>query len=189
MKSEGRFYLLLVLSFSLVLSGCVVRTYRTTRDRVDQGLNIGNRGYLMSNKAIEEPTDRKATRTTQIVELELHSPIKFEKAPKEKTIVSSEAKKSEDESLWGNRGYITESVNPELNQGSISASTVNLQKYTVAKSDTLQKISKKFYGTTKKWAKIYDANKDVLKGPNKIYPGQVINIPVEEVKVPQGNLK
>jgi nucleoid-associated protein YgaU len=67
--------------------------------------------------------------------------------------------------------------------------TVNIQKYTVQKGDTLQKISKKFYGTTKKWTKIYEANKDIIKGPNKIYPGQAINIPVEPLKEPKENLK
>ncbi|MDD5574911.1 MAG: LysM peptidoglycan-binding domain-containing protein, partial [Candidatus Omnitrophica bacterium] len=51
--------------------------------------------------------------------------------------------------------------------------------YTVMPNDTLQKISQKFYGTSKRWKVIYDANKDVLKSPDKIYAGQVINIPQE----------
>ena len=33
--------------FTFMLSGCVVRTYRLTRDRVDQNLEGGNRGYLI----------------------------------------------------------------------------------------------------------------------------------------------
>jgi nucleoid-associated protein YgaU len=57
------------------------------------------------------------------------------------------------------------------------------------KGDTLQKISKKFYGKTNKWNRIYEANKDKLKSPNKIYPGQVIDIPVESLKKLQENLK
>jgi nucleoid-associated protein YgaU len=71
------------------------------------------------------------------------------------------------------------------------------EKYTVAKNDTLQKISKKFYGTTKRWMKIYDANKDVLRAPDKLYPGQVLNIPAgpkvaaesNKMLEPQENLK
>jgi nucleoid-associated protein YgaU len=71
------------------------------------------------------------------------------------------------------------------------------QKYVVGKNDTLQKISKKFYGTTKKWTKIYEANKDVLKGPDKVYPGQTLNIPdaaetkptAETLSEPKENLK
>jgi nucleoid-associated protein YgaU len=49
----------------------------------------------------------------------------------------------------------------------------------VNKGDTLQKISKKFYGTTRKWNRIYKANKQVLKSQNKIYPGQVLDIPLD----------
>ena len=49
--------------------------------------------------------------------------------------------------------------------------------YTVRKADTLQKISLQFYGTTKKWPLLYQANQDKLKGPDKIKPGQVLVIP------------
>jgi nucleoid-associated protein YgaU len=67
-----------------------------------------------------------------------------------------------------------------------------MEKYKVQKGDTLQKISQKFYGTTKKWQKIYEANKDTLKGPDKLYPGRTINIPVDsagKLKEPSENLK
>ncbi|MBL7085206.1 MAG: LysM peptidoglycan-binding domain-containing protein, partial [Candidatus Omnitrophica bacterium] len=33
------------------------------------------------------------------------------------------------------------------------------------------------YGTTKKWLSLYKANKDKLKGPDKIRPGQTLVIP------------
>ena len=50
--------------------------------------------------------------------------------------------------------------------------------YVVRKGDTLQKISKKFYGTTKKWRRIYKANRKTLsKGPDKIQPGMQLVIP------------
>ena len=45
--------------------------------------------------------------------------------------------------------------------------------YTVQKGDTLSKISKQFYGDANKYKKIFDANKDQLKDPDKIQPGQV----------------
>ena len=50
-------------------------------------------------------------------------------------------------------------------------------QYTVMKDDTLQKISKKVYGSHGKWTKIYDANKDKIKNPNFVKPGTVITIP------------
>jgi len=66
---------------------------------------------------------------------------------------------------------------------------VKSQKYTVGKNDTLQKISQKFYGTTKNWVKIYKANKDTLKTPDRVYPGQVLNIPEEGIKTQVEPLK
>ncbi len=49
--------------------------------------------------------------------------------------------------------------------------------YTVQKGDTLSKISKEHYGDANKYMKIFDANKDKLKDPDKIQPGQVLTIP------------
>lgn len=49
--------------------------------------------------------------------------------------------------------------------------------YTVQAGDTLSKISKHFYGDAKKYAKIFDANRDQLADPDKIRPGQVLKIP------------
>ena len=182
MKKLYAISLLSVLVF--VLSGCVVRTYSITKDRVDQDLATGNRGYL-KGQAPSMGMERKTTRTTQVVEVELHSPVKFEKSPKMKLVQIKPIETGKDRSQEGNRGYIVQSITPEI----AKAQAVAFEKYTVQKNDTLQKISKKFYGTTKKWKKIFDANQDVLKSPNKVYPGQVINIPVEPLKETPENLK
>lgn len=48
---------------------------------------------------------------------------------------------------------------------------------TVETGDTLSAISKKVYGDANKYNKIFEANKPMLKDPNKIYPGQVLRIP------------
>lgn len=49
--------------------------------------------------------------------------------------------------------------------------------YTVQKGDSLSKIAKALYGNAKKWTVIYEANKDSIKNPDLIYPGQVFRIP------------
>ena len=46
--------------------------------------------------------------------------------------------------------------------------------YTVESGDNLSKIGAK-YGIT--WKAIYDANRDILNDPDKIYPGQELKIP------------
>ena len=49
--------------------------------------------------------------------------------------------------------------------------------YTVQKGDNLSKIAKAFYGNANKYPLIFEANKPMLKDPDKIYPGQVLRIP------------
>ena len=51
------------------------------------------------------------------------------------------------------------------------------QMYTVVAGDSLSKIAKKFYGNASKYPVIFEANKPMLKDPDKIYPGQVLRIP------------
>ena len=48
--------------------------------------------------------------------------------------------------------------------------------YTVQSGDSLSKIGSK-YGVG--WQKIYEANRDKLDNPDKIYPGQELKIPQE----------
>lgn len=49
--------------------------------------------------------------------------------------------------------------------------------YTVKSGDTLSKIAKREYGDANQWHKIYEANKDVIKNPDLIYPGQTFKLP------------
>ena len=49
--------------------------------------------------------------------------------------------------------------------------------YTVVKGDNLSKISKMHYGDPNKYMAIFEANKPMLKHPDKIYPGQMLRIP------------
>ncbi len=51
------------------------------------------------------------------------------------------------------------------------------QSYTVVKGDSLSKIAKRFYGDAQRWKKIYEANKDQIKNPDLIHPGQTFRIP------------
>jgi len=54
------------------------------------------------------------------------------------------------------------------------------QFHTVVSGDTLGKIAKNYYGNAMKYPEIFEANKPMLTHPDKIYPGQVLRIPVLE---------
>jgi nucleoid-associated protein YgaU len=51
--------------------------------------------------------------------------------------------------------------------------------YTVKSGDSLSKIAKEFYGEASKYPQIFEANKPMLKDPDRIYPGQMLRIPPE----------
>jgi nucleoid-associated protein YgaU len=60
---------------------------------------------------------------------------------------------------------------------SVSLDPKEERSYTVVKGDSLSKIAKALMGDARKWRAIYEANKDTIKNPDLIYPGQVIKIP------------
>ncbi len=70
----------------------------------------------------------------------------------------------------------------------VDVSEVNVQEpsqqkveiYEIQKGDTLWAIAEKFYGDGNKYKKIFEDNKEVIKDPDKIYPGQKIRIVLEE---------
>jgi nucleoid-associated protein YgaU len=53
------------------------------------------------------------------------------------------------------------------------------ETYEVKPGDSLSKIAKHVYGNGNEWKKIFDANTDILKDPNKIFPGQKLKIPAK----------
>lgn len=56
-------------------------------------------------------------------------------------------------------------------------SAAPVKTYTVAAGDSLSKIAKKFYGDANQWKKIFEANRDIIKNPDLIKPGQTLKIP------------
>lgn len=62
----------------------------------------------------------------------------------------------------------------EQHAGTIDDGT---QYYIIKSGDTLSGISKQFYGDPNKYQSIFDANREVIKDANLIFPGQKIRIP------------
>jgi len=54
-----------------------------------------------------------------------------------------------------------------------------VEYYIVQQGDTLSKIAQQFYGNANKYPRIFEANREVIKDANLIFPGQKIRIPPE----------
>jgi len=50
-------------------------------------------------------------------------------------------------------------------------------QYTVKGGDSLSRIAQYIYGDASAFTKIFEANRDILKTPDVIHPGQVLKIP------------
>ena len=74
-------------------------------------------------------------------------------------------------------------IDPDFRSGDLilnistaeAAAGGGMHTYTVETGDNLTKIGKK-YGI--EWKAIWDHNRDILKHPDKIYPGQELKIPM-----------
>lgn len=54
-----------------------------------------------------------------------------------------------------------------------------VEYYVIESGDTLSKIAKQYYGNAMDYPKIFEANREVIKDPDLIYPGQKIRIPLD----------
>ena len=77
----------------------------------------------------------------------------------------------------------TEEIVPKADFSGVTATVtsteeiVGEQRYTVQKGDNLSKIAKNLLGNANAWKQIFEANRDVLDNPDKIFPGQTLTIP------------
>lgn len=170
---------LIILALGLGLAGCgtggsglQVRSYVEDKPRVNMEIT-GNQGYLMGTPPPVDRSDQKKTRKVYV--LEISKPADIEEG--QGTIDENASASMTDDQTTSSR---SSSYSEDISQGeSQNTDALSFSEYKVEKDDTLQKISKKFYDTYKKWPKIYDANKEKIKDPNHIKPGIVLKIPRE----------
>jgi len=129
------------------------KVYREERVRQEDKELYGNRGYLQGGISPEKEVYVPETAKAQQSNMRISGGLYSGRTPQ---VVYSEPSKA---------------------TGANSVSTEDKEYYVVEKGDTLQIISEKFYGTTKKWKALYEANKNVLKSPDRIRPGQKLVIP------------
>jgi nucleoid-associated protein YgaU len=69
----------------------------------------------------------------------------------------------------------------EVNIDGLQAPPVKakVEYYIIKKGDTLSAIAKQFYGKANDYPRIFEANREVIKDANLIFPGQKIRIPLD----------
>jgi nucleoid-associated protein YgaU len=66
---------------------------------------------------------------------------------------------------------------PDFSNVESGSSSTATKIYVVVSGDSLSKIAKREYGNANDWKRIFEANTDILKDPDKIFPGQKLKIP------------
>lgn len=103
--------------------------------------------------------------------------VEFDGASSAATVTGNAADQSTREKIvlcCGNVGGVTQ-VNDLM---TVSAPADESQFHTVIRGDTLSAIAKTYYGNAGQYMKIFEANRPMLGHPDKIYPGQLLRIPV-----------
>ncbi|MBL8014359.1 MAG: LysM peptidoglycan-binding domain-containing protein [Candidatus Omnitrophica bacterium] len=167
------------------LSGCVTkgRFYAVDRPREDQ-TRMGNAGYIGGERKDNGNVAARPTRRIYVFEFDKKKAAENAKRAETSVDASSTTESSSaiPEPVMPPKEVITipyigdQEPKPSEPVEKIGPGML----YSVTKDDTLQKISKKVYGTFGKWTKIYDANKDKIKNPNFVKPGTVLEIPPAE---------
>lgn len=163
--------LLSVLSFFLFTCfGCSVKTYSVLKERPDRE-TAGNQGYLTGGSSQKKEIVQKK-RKTYVTEIEFGSQAFGKKGAASQ---ASEETRVDDYYILEEQPIVLDELGVQAQGGASQAVTT----YVVKKGDTLEKIAGRpeVYNNKKRWYKIYEANKDAIKNPDRIKPGQVLKIP------------
>lgn len=184
-KARSLIFSIYAMMAAVFLSGCLIRTYTVIKDRPDQEIS-GNQGFLNGQAPANYQQPKKFTqRRHKFFEVELQSPLKLEHLKEPPKPLGENTINAPIEVSPGMEREPTLEDFQSKNQADMDASKVKTPEsnlpdaYIVKTGDTLQKISARpeIYGTHKQWVKIYKANKDKLKAPDRIKPGQELKIP------------
>ena len=163
MSEHGRWIAGLIV-VTLTAAGCRTATRVVAYPRVDLEMPAGgNRGYLVGTPPASSGPWKSER---QMVETEVEVP--------------AFSKRAGQAAVGGNDGTLPEGDLAEesaWNQASTSHEIIG--SYTVQAGDTLWSIAagSGVYGDATKWRWLYDANRDVLKSPDRLKAGMSLRIP------------
>lgn len=130
------------------------------REKIEDGLgnNISNLGVLFNDGRVE-----------------LHGNAKSQAAKEKAALLAGNVKGvvSVDDDKLKVEGQKAATNTP------VTAPAKASTYYTIESGDTLSKIAQRVYGDPQQYDKIFEANREVIQDPDKIYPGQKIRIPQE----------
>ena len=154
------------LTVLAIMSGCRTAAHVTTVPRVDLELEgVGNRGYLVGT-----PPAAGALKTTrQMVQTDIEIPSFYK--PKRT------GGQAAPEGLAPQEPEVSEGAS-ETSPGT-APSPGTYDTYVVQKGDSLWSIAAQhdIYGKATHWRRIFDANRDLLKTPNRLKAGMTLKIP------------
>ena len=148
----------------MMFSGCRTATHMAEVPRVDLELQGGNRGFLVGT-----PPEGATLKTTrQMIHTDVEIPS-FYKAKHSTTPVSLGPVAAPNET-----GVVSAPAASSAEPVSGSFDT-----YVVQKGESLWTIAakKEIYGKATGWRRIFDANRDLLKSPDRVRPGMTLKIP------------
>lgn len=156
-----------------------ISSYIEDRQRVDQKME-GNFGYLSGTPVAPDRSNVRPTKKIYVLEISKEAAVPadlMEGASSHSVSVSDESQRQKVES--GPNPIFLPSFEDTQAQRDEAPADGSSVEYVVEKDDTLQKIAKKFYGGYSKWPRIYEANKEAIKDPNRIKQGIVLRIPMD----------
>ena len=185
-----------VLALVILMAGCVTAR-KVRRERVDQDLAVGNRGFVEGQAS--PPGERKTYR--EYIQVDVQTPFVLPAEPyhptQEETTEAEKAAPVEPMAPLPEVSVPTSPssqppssleeekvvVNPSSSGPSpISSPPVQGERigggtYTVQKGDTLSEISQKVYGKAKYWKNIFETNQPSLSDPNHLKAGMTLVLP------------
>ena len=154
----------LALAGVWMVSGCRTATRVTEVPRVDLELSGGNRGYLVG-----APPPAPTLKTTrQVIETDVEVPSVYKPTHSgTRMTIEPEAPTS------------TAAEQGDTSSEQVSRKPVKYDTYVVQRGDSLWSIAAKpeIYGKATAWRRIFDANRALLKSPERVRAGMKLHIP------------
>ncbi len=132
--------------------------------------SIGNKLFNRTEDAADKIKDHIEEQNPGIKDLN----VEFEEGVVKLSGISDTAEAAEKAVLMaGNVNGVTKVIS----EIKAPPPTEKVEFYVIESGDTLSGIAKKYYGNASMYPKIFEANREVIKDPNKIFVGQKIRIP------------